>query len=301
MSRFAVLKGHKNHVKAIVPLDGGRLASGSCIGEIKIWDQSTGECIRSMQVPENFGVWSIARFEGGLLASGNGDGTIMIWSVSTGQCILRATENLDGSYPSGIRAMVQLNGESFVSASDNDVIRIWNLSMGACLRTITVRPSPCDLVPLASGLFASGSADGIKLWDLSTEKCVLYIDNKIEGLQSMAAKLVPLKNNRLACTAPHGANQYYGRIAIWDLSKGKPVCSRVLVDRPREYEEEVKSLALLAEDLLVSGYNDGTVNIWDLSTGKCLKTFKLKGPVRELVCHEGLLIAAVNNDIELWK
>jgi WD40 repeat protein len=288
-------------VNAFVPLDGGLLASGSCIGEIKIWNRLTGECIKSMQVPENFSVRALAQFDGGLLASGNGDGIIMIWNFSTGQRILSATEKLNRNYPSAVRAIVQLNGESFVSASDNDVIRVWNLSTGACLRTITVRPSPCDLVPLTSGLFATGSADGIKLWDLSTEKCVLYIDNRIDGLQSMAAKLVPLKNNRLACTAPHGAKRYYGRIAIWDLSKDKPVCCRVLVDRPREYEEEVKSLALLAEDLLASGYNDGTVNIWDLSTGKCLKTFKLKGPVRELVCHEGLLIAAVNNDIELWK
>ena len=49
----------------------------------------------------------------------------------------------------------------------------------------------------------------------------------------------------------------------------------------RGHKGQVRSLSIEPErgELLASGGEDGTVKIWYIPTGRCLKTFKMKSPV----------------------
>jgi WD40 repeat protein len=58
------------------------LASGSVDGTVKLWDCSTGECLKVLQ--GHIGnAWSVAFSpDGHSLASGSGDGTLRCWDLT---------------------------------------------------------------------------------------------------------------------------------------------------------------------------------------------------------------------------
>ena len=74
----ATLRGHENSVLSLAVLEGGRLASGSFDGTIKLWDFATGTCVATLRGHGDI-VSSLAPLEGGRLASGSSDRTIKIW------------------------------------------------------------------------------------------------------------------------------------------------------------------------------------------------------------------------------
>ncbi len=77
---------HNSGTVWAVNFDGnGLLASGSGGMAFKIWDVSSGECVKTLN---SYGVNSV-HFDGnGLLAtSGSGGETIKIWDVSSGACV----------------------------------------------------------------------------------------------------------------------------------------------------------------------------------------------------------------------
>jgi WD40 repeat protein len=65
-------------VFSLVLLPDGTLASGSADNTIKIWNPSTGTCLRTLSGHANW-VFSLALFPDGTLASGSRDQTIKIW------------------------------------------------------------------------------------------------------------------------------------------------------------------------------------------------------------------------------
>ena len=67
---MATLEGHEDIVGSLAVLEGGRLASGSDDGMIKIWNLATGTCVATLRGHENE-VNSLAVLEGGRLASGS--------------------------------------------------------------------------------------------------------------------------------------------------------------------------------------------------------------------------------------
>jgi len=65
---------------------GTTLASGSTDRTIKLWDASSGECLKTLQDPDSR-LWSVAFSPNGyLLASGSTDRTVKLWDVSSGEC-----------------------------------------------------------------------------------------------------------------------------------------------------------------------------------------------------------------------
>ena len=78
----ATFEGHDHPVASLALLKGGRLASGSRDGTIKIWEFAT-TCLATLEGHQN-SVNSQAVLEGGRLASGSSDEPIKIWDLATG-------------------------------------------------------------------------------------------------------------------------------------------------------------------------------------------------------------------------
>jgi len=60
------------------------LASGSGDSTVKIWDATTGECIKTLSV-NSYSVNSVSFNNQGLLAIGSSDSTVKIWDVTAGE------------------------------------------------------------------------------------------------------------------------------------------------------------------------------------------------------------------------
>ncbi|KAI9019497.1 quinon protein alcohol dehydrogenase-like superfamily [Phycomyces nitens] len=96
------------------------IMSGSLDNTIKIWDMTTGQCLRTL-FGHVEGVWGLA-YDKLRIVSGSHDKTIRIWDTENGRCM----HPLEGH--NGPVTAVALSDTKIVSASDDGDIRIWDYS-----------------------------------------------------------------------------------------------------------------------------------------------------------------------------
>lgn len=142
------------------------IASGGSDNNIKLWDATTGECVKTLE-EHTHPVSSISyNSDGSQIVSGSRDKTIKIWSTSTGNCLhtIKDGENR-------ILSVECSPSDQFIASGGYDGVKIWDASTGSHITTLAghskyipaVTYSPCG------NLIASGSADTtIKIWRTAT-------------------------------------------------------------------------------------------------------------------------------------
>jgi len=122
------LEGHSRYVNAVSwSSDGSRVCSGSSDKTVRVWEVSSGECIRTLEEPSSVS-WSS---DGSRICSCSHDGKVRVWEVSSGQCIRR----LKGHYP--VDAVFwSSDGSRICSAGYLDrTVRVWEVSSWRCVHT----------------------------------------------------------------------------------------------------------------------------------------------------------------------
>lgn len=92
--------------------------SGSLDNTIKLWDMTTGNCIRTL-FGHVEGVWSLA-YDTLRIVSGSHDKTVRVWDLGSGKC-MHALEGHNGPVTA-----VALGDTKIISTSDDGDIRIWD-------------------------------------------------------------------------------------------------------------------------------------------------------------------------------
>jgi eukaryotic-like serine/threonine-protein kinase len=284
-------EGHDRGVTDVVfSPDGKRLASSSDDWTIKIWDAASGAELHTFKAHTE----RIARLafspDGKRLASTSGDQTVKFWDTAQGQDTL--TLNGHRGYIYGLA--FSPDATRLASASVDRTVKLWDTSTGREIHTLGKHTRDVNTVAFSPDgrSIASGSWDGaVKIWNAETGQETLSVvgGHLSKVLFSTDGKLLGL-----------GSVDYFLR--VWDAANGKETSSI------KGSMRGVMSIALGPGQKRVATVSmDATVKIWDVGTGRIIRTFSVKDPSTLLSAvaysPDGCRVAAAgsNGIVTIWN
>ncbi|MEH1824438.1 MAG: NACHT domain-containing protein [Nostoc sp.] len=337
--KHLILRGHSSSVRSVsFSFDGQVIASASSDETVRIWNISTGECLKILK--HNDRVRTVAFSPNNrILASGSFDNTVKIWDILTGKCLKnfighnRAVTSLSfspdgqviasGSYDKniilwnintekcskifegrgkGIHSIAfSQNGLTLAADSyDNQVVILDSLN-GKCLQTLVGHSISVYAIAFSpdNKTIATGSYDHtIRLWNIKTGKCLSVLYGHSNWVESIAF-------SSDAKTLISGGSD--NSVRFWDVytAIGESNKSKTCIKMIQGQNKALESIAFSPDgQTIISGGSGQTLNLWNISTGKCIKV--LYGHSNWItsvtVSSDGKMIASGSADktIKLW-
>jgi WD40 repeat protein len=215
----------------------------------------------------------------------NGDGTIRVWDYVTGKTV-RVLRGHDGNIDA---LAVTADGKVIVSGGQDGTIRTWDTATGreiwrAAAHTQVV--TSVDISPDGKHLASSGREGTIKLSDISTGKAIRQW--KAHPSICRYVRYTPDGKRLVSCG-------YDGTVRTWNPETGQQLKS-FAVRREGPKPVPVSRLAITPDGktLLTA---DAAVGVWDLDTGKELRTIRgFAGPTNVSVSPDGRRFAVCGYD-----
>jgi len=233
--------------------------------------------------------------DGQYALSGADGNTIKLWEVVTG----REIQTFHGLTEQPISVALSPEGNRLVSETSDGIVRPWDVDRGESIRT-TENNSEAVLgstfSPDGKHILSGGDASGtLHLWDTETGDLVRRFDDNDEAIFSVAFS--PDGDYVLS-----GSGQS-GTLKLWDPDTGEVVR---IFDEGDWDSTYVFSVAFSPNGkYALSGSDDMTARLWDVESGKLLRTFE---------GHSGLVIAVAfspdgqyvlsgssDMTVQLWK
>ncbi|MEL6159679.1 MAG: NB-ARC domain-containing protein [Cyanobacteria bacterium J06627_32] len=259
-SHISTFQGHQNWVCSVAfSPDGTRLVSGSADRTLKLWDTSTGECLKTMTGHQNW-VMSVAFSpDGTRLVSGSADRTLKLWDANTGECLKTMAGHGHGVWSVAFSP----DGALVVSGSADRTLKLWETRTGKALQTCQGHEHGVWTVAFSPDgqSIASGSADQtVRIWEAATGACQQILSGHNNWVWIVAFS----PDGR--ALASGSADQ---TVRVWDIQAQQ--CLRVLPG----HSNWVWAVAFSPDGrALVSGSEDRTMRLWNASNGQCLKTLQ---------------------------
>lgn len=283
---------HTGAVEAVALMPGGdQVISGSSDATLRLWDASSGECLRTISGAELGAYCAAVSPDGTRVAAGCKDGVLREFRLSDGELLRELRGHL--GY---VRAVAwSPDGERLVSSADDGSIRVWTGDQDQPVAVLKGHLGGVLAVAVSADgrRVLSGGRDGtVRLWDLATGgelaqvaghrgwvNAVAFVDP--EGRRAVAGgrdgrvihwdlqtreQLAEMQHGAwlraLAVSADGGTVCSAAddrAVCVWDLAGGE------LTRRLTGHEAAVNALALSADGrLLVSASSDSTLLVWAL-------------------------------------
>jgi WD40 repeat protein/uncharacterized caspase-like protein len=288
------LLGHTASVESVAfSFSGVELASGSLGGEIKLWNLKTEQEPRSFQ-GETDHVSSIAfSSDDQLLASGSRDNIIKLWDVGTGQ-ELRTLRGHAGQIDS---VAFSPDCQTLAAGGDDKNIKLWDLKTGRKLRLLRGHTDAVEVLAfsLDGKMLASGGLDNtVKVWDVESGQVVRTFRGHTNPPRSLA-----FSSDGHAL----GSESLNHIFKLWEVRTGRELLT--MGDGAGLVSPNTGSIWLSQNrKLLARGTNGGSIGLWDMSTGRKLRTLRAHNDAVELVEFDrpGKRFASTSTDgaIMLW-
>ena len=297
-----VFEGHSDAVLAVaMSSDAKWLVSGSRDNSLRLWEIDSGRCLRIFQ-GHTQAIQCVALSSDGKLAiSGSLDRTIKIWEIASGSCL----RTLSGHADEVTALALSSDNRMLLSGSKDTTARFWDIATGRCLRTIIGEKQGVVSVQLTQNnrLAAIIKIHGaIQICDITgydpqeVEHLPWALAKISDGIQatkctmafrkslSQARKAIKKKEYPQARDFIEQARNIPGykrhpavlecraRIGLY-CKRGK-LNSAWAVKTFQGHDASVISLGLSADGkYVVSGSSNATICVWEMATGKCLRTF----------------------------
>lgn len=249
-SQIASLTGHTTKISSLAfSPDGTVLASSAGDALIKLWHLPARDEIVTLRSRFRESISSMVFSpDGAILASSTADGLIKLWDWSTGNEIAV----LKGHTSEVATLMFSPDGTTLASGASDGAIKLWEMATRKEIATLEwnrILISSLVFSPDGSTLVAAGgSMEGIRLWDVGSE---------------MEIATMPVYGYTLAMSssgAVLASGDAGGRIELSDIATQKSIA---VLDG---HVGTVLHLMFSPDgSTLVSGSDDGTVLVWDMS------------------------------------
>jgi F-box and WD-40 domain protein MET30 len=251
-----IFKGHTNGVMCL-QFDDNILVTGSYDATIKIWDINTGREIRTLHGHQS-GIRCI-QFDDTKLISGSMDRTVKVWNWRTGECLK--------TFPGHRGGVITLHFDSNILAtgSVDKTVKIWNFKDNSTFRL----PGHTDWVNAVkidspSRTFFSASDDcTIRLWDLDTQTTI----RSYEGHVGQVQQVLPLPHEFEFEENDASLADDSSSTTSQDVPSTPPITDTNNTTWPFGYDRPPPPRYMLTSAL------DSTIRLWEVSTGRCLRTF----------------------------
>ena len=300
--------------------DGKMLASGSTDKTVQLWDTNTGESIATLTGHLN-GITALAFSpDGNTLASGSTDGTVRFWQTETGTLL---ANRITGHTQSMKAATFFQDSSTLVSVAFNGVITFWDLKTSQksasqiighqdMFPTLAFSPDGTKLVSVgADGTAIFGVDFGHPDSNWRTDHLIRLTD---VGTGQELAALQYDKGTEALTFSPDGGTVAFGglgEIRLWNMETGDEQ-SIPLADRKTDIRSmpRISALGFSSDGTrIVSGTQQGKIQMWDVATGKALTTFAKPTGQENLgristvgFSPDGTLFAVgTHNQIHLWE
>ena len=253
--------------------DGTCLATGNQSGTASIWDATTGQELLTLR-GHTGQVYSVAFSpDGKRLTTASQDGTAKIWDITPDREVLTISGHIApisavAFNPDGTRIAT-------AGALWEEPAKIWDAASGQVLLTTSsayheiingLAFNP-DGTRLATAKLKHDSTDNtgtVKMWDVASGEELPNLLIGIVGTDSSSNHLAFSPNGmRLATT-----NHRYKTVEVWDVATNKSIFSlsgNTSIIESVTYSPDGTRLA--------TGSEDGSVKVWDSSSGALLQTF----------------------------
>ena len=245
-----------------------------------------------------FTIWSVVVTQDGRhVVSGGQDATVRLWDIQTGKLVHTFIGHEGPVY--GLAATS--DGRRIFSVSNRDSsVRVWDVEAGTALNTlkpnslhtlaIAITPDDCYII--------TGGDDGKdRVWDIG-HSAMVRIREQGAGVFSIAVS--PDGTHLVSGSKRALGRDPTGILWLRDLDTG------ALLHTLHGHKGNVTRLVFTPESrFMISGGQDGDVNIWDVDSGTLLNT--LSGHTSAIlllwVSHDGRYLVTGANDctIRVWQ
>ncbi|GAA4520151.1 hypothetical protein GCM10023191_096660 [Actinoallomurus oryzae] len=285
------LDGHDGNAIAAVDHDGRLvLTAGREDGTVRLWEAATGRCVRVLdgRVRDGYqGVDALCLSADGRIAAVAAGGRIRVWHLHGGHTrTLRGHTRVVGS--------LAVSGGFLVSTAADDTVRLWTLDEGRCLRTFRGEAGPVRAAHLdadAGVLLSAWQAGLLRRWTVPPRRTApprLSRPREHAELSGLDATVAHLMHRARSATDPRtalgllaearavpGYEREPRLLAAWrELGRSADRIGLRSAWSAGVFEGDTAAFAVdvdAAGRIAVSGGTGGTVRVWDVEAGTCLR------------------------------
>lgn len=267
-------QGHKTIVESVAfSPDFAKIASSSRDRTIKIWDVSLGECILTLNSPNNYTVKNLVFNQDGSKLFGYSHKQIILWDLDTGNYrILIELQSpiycLDISSPASILTL----------GCEDGMVYIWDINTEKFINRFQTNSGvilSVKITVLKNILACSIQEKTVKVWYSKKSKNSNNYNNynnweciKTLNSQSYNISLIDISSNGQYLATGSGEKI----IKIWDINTG------LYLQSLSGHLSEINAITFSGKNnknnILATASVDRSIKLWDIPTGKCLKTLQ---------------------------